>query len=320
MNVPAWSEIEHDTRLGLVLLADACRHMVRSEDRDNAVGAAMLGIKDLPDEALDVLIKDREFLSSVSIADTHLAACVRHCFDVITVLRPLEEVDLEAERAEGTAWLSYYLSLIPRETIGGVDYSGKFHLPGAPLVTILEMAQARVKLAEYVQNLVLTNNSGFGFTPNEISRLGRVDIRTVRNAMGPKGDSPIRTVRPRTRNDTVWGDPLDTSEWLAGRRGFQPGGLSAEWVSRNFDNIKSFETAAALPGLVTWLNGQSTDELATSLGWQVDRIRDWTRGRAVSPDFAEELAAATGLDRVSYRKLIERVVESAQWLEQSLLD
>jgi hypothetical protein len=215
----------------------------------------------------------------------------------------------QEERAEGAAWLSYYLSLIPRETLGGVDYSGKFQLPGAPLVTLLEMAQARVKLAEYVQNLVLTNNSGFGFTPNEISRLGRVNIRTVRNAMGPRGASPIRTVRPKTRNDTVRGDPLDTIEWLAGRRGFQPGGLSAEWVSRNFGNLKSFRTAAALPGLVTWLNGQTTKELAATLGWQLDRVRDWIRGRAVWPDAAEELAAATALDRAGYRTLIERVVE-----------
>lgn len=53
-----------------------------------------------------------------------------------------------------------------------------------------------------------------------IAYLGDVDLRTVRNAMGPRGDKPIRsTARPKpagARSDLVYGNPLDAIEWLAG--------------------------------------------------------------------------------------------------------
>jgi hypothetical protein len=57
------------------------------------------------------------------------------------------------------------------------------------------LAQARISLAEFVQDLVLRGSLGSGFTARQISYLARVDLRTVRNAMGPKGDRPIRTIR-----------------------------------------------------------------------------------------------------------------------------
>src|SRR5688572_30005302 len=142
MKIPTWNDIEHDARLGLVLLADGCRHMVARDNQEDAVGPAMLGLKELPESFLEELAKDRQFLTSVSISATHFAACIRHCFDLITVLRPLEEIDLEEEKAEGAAWLAYYLSLIPTETVGGVDCRHVFRDPKAPLVTLLGMAQA----------------------------------------------------------------------------------------------------------------------------------------------------------------------------------
>jgi hypothetical protein len=310
-HVPAWSGIKDDLRVSFVLVADACRYMTDVGERGDAAASAILDIDELPEQKLDELIKDREFLGSVSVADTVLADCARHCFDLITVLGPLEEINIKEETAN-VHWLAHFLSFIPKKAISGINYTGTFHHPQAPLQVLLGMAQARLRLAEYVQKLVLTSDAGLGYTPQEISLLGNIDIRTVRNAMGPKGDKPIRSGaragRGRGRS-VVSSDPLDTVEWLAGRRGFHPGRLSPDWVDRHFLNIKTLEAAAALPGLVTWLNRRTTDELASVLGWPAGRVRDWIRGRAISPDAAEEIGTAARLDGAGYRKLMERLMK-----------
>jgi len=309
--LPAWKAIEDDVRIGFVLVADACRYMVGMGRRGDAAASAILGTKKVPGHHLDDLIQNREFFGSIDISETHFAACARRCFDLVTVLDPLEQIDVDEAKTEGTQWLSYFLSFIPREAMGGGDFTGTFHHPDAPLPVLLGMAEARLALAEYVQNLVRESDSGSGFTAKELSFLGEVDVRTVRNAMGPKGDKPIRSnANPRredARSELVLGDPLDAIEWLASRRGFHPGRLSPEWVNRHLGGIGTLEAAAALPGLTTWLNRTTTEQLASSAGWQVDRVRDWTRARSIDVSSADEIGAAAGLDVAAYRELIGRV-------------
>lgn len=311
VQLPAWNAIEEDLRVGLVLVADACRYMAGMGKRGDAAASAILGIKNVPKQHLDDLIRDREFLSKVKISDTSFAACTRRCFDLVTVLGPIEQIDVDDEKVEGTQWLSYFLSFMPREAQGGWDYTGTFQCSDAPLVILLGMAEARLALAEYVQNFVRESDSGTGFTPKEIAFLGDVDVRTVRNAMGPKGDKPIRSnAKPKAdeaRSDLVLGDPLDALEWLAGRRGFHPGRLSPEWVNQHLAGVKSRDAAAALPGLVAWLNQITTEQLASSLGWPADRVREWTRAHTMDVNTAEQVAAAAGLDVTAYRDLIARV-------------
>jgi hypothetical protein len=129
--------------------------------------------------------------------------------------------------------------------------------------------------------------------------------------MGPNGDKPIRSnAKPKgkdARSDLVLGDPLDAIEWLAGRRGFHPGRLSPEWVNQQLAGIQSREAAAGLPGLVTWLNRTTTEQLASALGWPADRVREWTRAHSTDVNAAEQVAAAAGLDVAAYRDLIARV-------------
>lgn len=309
--LPTWTTIEKDLRIGLVLVADGCRYLVGTGERGNAAAAAILGIKEVPAEQLDDLVEDPQFLSAVAVSETQFAASSRRCFDLVTILRPLEEVDVDEEKAEGTNWLSYFLSFVPRQAMGGLDYTGSFHHPEAPLVILLGMAEARIALAESVQTLVRQGESGIGFTPKEIAFLGDVDLRTVRNAMGPKGDKPIRsTARPKptgVRSDLVFGDPLDAIEWLAGRRGFHAGRLSPEWVNGFLENIPSLQAAAALPGLLAWLNRTTTEELAGKVGWPIERVRGWTRGRGLDAAQAVKIGAAVGLDRAAYREAIKRL-------------
>ncbi len=309
--LPNWSAIEEDVRIGLVLAADACRYMVGMGARGDRAAGAILGIAEVPAEHLDDCIEDPGFLRSVAVSDTAFSLVARRCFDLVTILQPIEEIAVEDERAEGADWLSFFLSFMPRRAMGGLDYTGVFHHPDAPLVILRDMAEARLALAEYVQNLVRLGQSSIGFTPRQIAFLGDVDLRTVRNAMGPKGDKPIRSnARPKpsgVRSDLVFGDPLDAIEWLAGRRGFHAGRLTPGWVDRHLAGVTSLQAAAALPGLVAWLNRTTTEELAANLGWPVGRARDWTRGRGLDAAQASDIGAAAGLDGGAYRDLMQRL-------------
>jgi hypothetical protein len=210
-------------------------------------------------------------------------------------------------------WLSYFLAALPREAMGGLDFTGIATDADAPLVSLLRNAEARLHLVEFVQGLFGDPRIGFGFTPGEIAILGGTDVRTVRNVMGPKGDKPIRSHgmgKERIgKNDLVLGDPLDALEWLAGRRGFHPGRLSMDWVNEKLSEIQSFQAAAAIPGVIHWLNRSTTVDLAKSLGWPLDRLRKWIRAEECDSADAKLIAVASGLDPAKYRFLIESLLE-----------
>lgn len=308
--LPDWEVIERDIKIGLVVMADACRYLMGfGTERGETVAAALLGIKSVPQEHLDDLIEDESFFNSIKADETDFFVSTQNCYRFNTSLTPLDKVEVEEMRIEGRDWLSYFLSSMPSEAMGGGDYSGLFHSPDAPLVLLRDLTTARVDLAEYVQNFLQFGKSSLILSPREIALLGDVDIRTVRNAMGPKGNKPIQTelLYAGARSDMVYGKPLDVIEWLAGRRGFRSGGLSVSWVEGNFEHIKSLDVACALPGLLAWLNDQTSDQLATRLEWNVATVRDWTRAKSITQSQSQIIAEAVGLDGDKYASLIARL-------------
>jgi hypothetical protein len=306
-----WNIIENDLRIGLVLIAENARYLVGMGKRGDIAASAILGMSEVTDCHMGDRIGDPEFIGKVDIANTHLAMCAKRCFDLVTVLGPIDEIDVEDEEAEGTQWLSYFLSSMPQEAMGGLDYTGKFHNPDAPVVRLLGMAAARLELASFIQNLVLRGVKGSGFTPKEIAYLGDVDVRSVRNVMGPKGDKAIRSnVKPKQKgeeNELVLGDALNALEWLAGRRGFHSGRLSPEWVSQQLPKVSSREVAAVIPAITGWVNRTTTEQLASSLDWPVEKLRAWNSAETVDRSSAAKIAELVGIDPQSYQRLIDLI-------------
>jgi hypothetical protein len=289
-------------------MADATRYMLGCGDRGDRAASALLGRSDVQSIHLDDLIQNDEFLASIVLTDTGLLAAAKHCFDFVTVRAPIEMIQIDEVRVEGVEWLSYFLSVLPREAMGGWDYTGIATNPDAPLVSLLRHAEARLQLAEFVQGLFTEKGTGIGFTPGEIAVLAGTDVRTVRNVMGPKGDKPIRSHglgKERSgKNDLVHGDPLDALEWLAGRRAFHPGRLSTNWVNEKLSEVRSAQAAAAIPGVIIWLNRSTTKDFAKSLNWPLDRLRKWLRAEGINPADAKSIAVASGLDPTNYSSLI----------------
>lgn len=325
---PAWTDVERDIRIVMALAADLCRNMVGTrqlDGRGDKAAATLLGMPNLDDvqgfiveATYDTFERrfDTDFLEKIRIDGTLFAQAARHCYDIVAIRGPIEEIDYEYVRDDGLHWLEYYLSAIPTDSYGtGDDYSGMARDPDASLRLLHDLASARLTLAEYVDDLT----SGYWqewqstcvFTPRDISLLGDVNIRTVRNAMGPKGDKPIRTEaigEKARRSDYVWGDALDSLEWLAGRRGFQPGPLSPQWVDGRVPEMSNLRALAAMPGLVAWINRTTTEELAARLQWSPEKVRNWTRGIDMKVDDARTIAAAAGLDGAAYADRVKALL------------
>ncbi|PBB81213.1 hypothetical protein CK218_12655 [Mesorhizobium sp. WSM3879] len=328
---PAWSNIETDIRIVMSLIADVCRNMIGMRDpngRGDAAAAALLGLPDLSgingfvvEEAYDSFERrpDSEFLAKIDIEGTHFAHAARRCYDLVATRGPIEEIQYQDDRDDGLHWLWYFLSTIPTDSYGtDGDYSGIKHDPDSNLRLLHDLASARLTLAEYVDEVTRATaswekewRSRCVFTPRDISLLGDVNIRTVRNVMGPNGNKPIRTETmggKASRPDLVWGDALDSIEWLSGRRGFQPGPLSPQWVDRRVPEIGSLRALGALPGLVTWINRTTTEELAARLSWPVERVRNWTRGNDIDPEQAHSIAVTAGLDGRAYADRVKALL------------
>jgi hypothetical protein len=308
--LPPWDRFETDLRIALVVVADACRYMLDMNDRGSKAAAAILGMRQVPDGQLDDLI-EQGFLDSVVLTNTTLYSAARRCFEFVATSHDLNKIDVEMEEIEGARWLSYFCSLIPGMALGGRDYSGLFHHPDAPIPTLANAAFAKLALVEFVQGLLNRDMIGLGFTPRNIAELGDLDVRSVRNAMGPKGNRPIRTLKEGGRaadgSDFVEGDPLDSLEWLAGRRGFDVGRIPSDWVNDAMTRIADKRIAAALPGVVAWVNRRTTEKVAKESGLEVHVAKAWMRGKITEVGIAGRIADASGIDRKGYEKLIRRV-------------
>lgn len=325
---PAWIDVERDIRIVMTLAADVMRSMIGMSDpngRGDAAAAVFLGLPDLNgisgslvEETYDTFEgrPNTEFLNKIKIDGTLFANAARRCYNLIAIRGPIEEIDYENDRNEGLLWLEFYLSAIPRDSYGtGDDYTDLAQHPDAPLRLLHDLASARLTLAEYIDDLTrgfwAEWKSTCVFTPRDISLLGDVNIRTVRNAMGPKGNKPIRTETiggKASRSDLVWGDALDSIEWLAGRRGFQPGPLSPKWIDQRIPEIENLRALSAVPGVVAWINRVTTEELAAKLQWPSEKVHSWTRGIDIEADHAPAIAAATGLDGSAYADRVKALL------------
>ncbi|WP_156389064.1 hypothetical protein [Mesorhizobium sp. Root695] len=328
---PPWSAIETDIRTVMALAADVCRNMIglrHPSGRGDAAAAAFLGMETLDgvdgfvvEEIYHSFVRrpDSKFLAKIDIERTQFADAARRCYDLVTNKGPIEHIRYDDDRDDGLHWLWYFLSAIPGDSYGtgAFDYSDLKHDPDSNLRLLHDLTSARLTLAEYVDDLTKADTSWEEwrstcvFTPRDISLLGDVNIRTVRNVMGPKGNKPIRTETmggKASRSDLVWGDALDSLEWLAGRRGFQPGPLSPQWVDGRVPEIGSLRALAAVPGVVAWINRTTTDELAAKLQWPSEKVRSWTRGKDIDPEQAQAISAAAGLDGKAYASGIKSLL------------
>lgn len=328
---PAWTDVQRDIRIVMALTADVIRNMIGMRDpngRGDAAAAAFLGLSDLSGidgflvEATYDSIERRPnaaFLDRIEIDGTLFANAARRCYELVATRGPIEELDYENDRDEGLHWLWYFLSAIPTDSYGSdADYSGIAHDPDSNLRLLHDLASARLDLAEYIDEVTQATASWeemfwpkYVFTPRDVALLGDVNIRTVRNVMGPKGNKPIRTETmggKASRPDHVWGDALDCIEWLAGRRGFQPGPLSPQWVDRRILEVGSLRALGALPGVVAWVNRITTEDLAARLQWSPERVRNWTRGIDMEANHARTIAAAAGLDGVAYADRVKTLL------------
>ncbi|UVD55719.1 hypothetical protein NE852_16690 [Rhizobium sp. Pop5] len=150
------------------------------------------------------------------------------------------------------------------------------------------------------------------FNADDLALLGDVDIRSVRNAMGPSGSKPIRSFKalPTDRDDErAYANPVDALDWLSGRRGFKCGRLDADWVNAGIPSTGSLAALGAVAGMMFWLNGQTTEKMAEKLGWDVGQTRAWTRGEGLDPFAAKRVAEAAGLDSKEYSKQIAKLLK-----------
>ncbi|ODM45870.1 hypothetical protein A9320_27170 [Ruegeria sp. PBVC088] len=306
-NLPPWTRILEDLRVAAVLKADDTRYFLGMNDRGNAAAAAILGMEDVPAQHLDDLIASEAFLAEVAIEGSGIERAAHRSYRLVSAPPALQDIDVSDERAEGTDWLSYFLSALPREAMGGLDHTGVYLSPDAPLQILLTGASATLAIAEVVQGILCDGQLEIGFSAQEIATLGGLDVRSVRNVMGPRGNKPIRTTAALgPRADYVEGDPLDALEWLAGRRGFSGYEISSDWVEQHLAQINTPTAVAAIPMVFAWAQGVTTATLAKRLSWPAERVSGWARSRDIRLADAAALAEAAGLDGTAYRALIER--------------
>lgn len=323
-----WSDFETDMKLAMLLVADGMMNMLGHSPRAVHAAETFLGIK-FPEgfnggfiiyEASEMWGRaDPEaFMASLKIDDTHLHRCVARSYRLLTELRPLSGVEVQDERDEAVDWVRYFLSSIPTDSYGaGDDYSGLVFDRSRPLPRLCNLADAYLSLVEFVQRAV-GSGTGWGessdmivFTADDLALLADVDVRSVRNAMGPSGAKPIRSFRALpgdTDEDRAYADPVDAIEWLSGRRGFVCGRLDAAWIDRDVGATGSLKALCALAGMMFWLNGSTTEKMAETLGWDHARTRDWTRGVGVDAASAFEVATAAGLDAHAFSNRIHQLL------------
>lgn len=313
MQTATWDEIEADLKLGVFLITVAAQSLLPDHHpAAGQYGKAALGSAVDPKQIAAAQADRLEDLAAFEVHGTRFFAVARACFDYVHGTTPLDDLDTADFEAEYLHWMTYFLSAIPSDSYATMmgDYVDRFRerrdkgeeypLPGLQL-----SAAAKVNLASYLQGFPTNREFELGFAPFEIAALAGMSISSVRNFIGPGGRKPIPSM-PSDRAGGVYGRPLDTLEWLAGRRNFDPGPLSNRWLLRAGDHAQHPEDAGALLGIYAWVNRITTETLAERSGLPVEVVKTWTRGDMSSPDDAGPLAEAAGIDPEFYIELVAR--------------
>ncbi len=290
MQTASWDEIEADLKLGVFLITVAAQSMLPAHHpASGPFGKAALGqafdAKRIAADQAD----DLRHLDDFDVSGTRFRQVARACFDLVHGKTPLEEIETQDFEAETLNWMTYFLGAIPSDSYATMmgDYAVRFRehankgdeypLPGLHLA-----AAAKINLAEFLQRFPCDPEMETGFAPFEIAALAGMSISSVRNFIGPDGKKPIRSM-PSKDSTGVYGEPLGTLEWLAGRRNFDPGPLSSRWLEQAGDRAETIEDAGAILGVYAWTNRITTETLAERSGLPIEAVKNWTRGDMASP-------------------------------------
>ncbi|WP_412552417.1 hypothetical protein [Shimia sp. MIT1388] len=313
MKTPAWHQVEQDIRIGFAMVADLVWQITGADGRGEAAAKAVLGIDEAPGYLLADNLDDRDTLNSFDVENTEFFQVAKKAHRLVLPDQRLNDVDVSDNRLLTEQYLNYFIRAIPRDSVGAYDAPYLFQDPEGALQVLLAQYRAKLDLAEMVQELVTDSSSviGVGFTPADVAALGQMNLRSVRNHFGPKGNKAIKSYvigSSAERSDLVMGDPLDSLEWLAARRGFQPGGISQNWANKHLERLSSLEKAAAFAGVFAWCNSTTTEAAAQRLGWEPERFSRWVRSDVEKPGEAEKVASVIGLDPTAYVSTIERLL------------
>lgn len=320
-----WPTFVKDMKIAMILVADGMMNMMGRNPRATAAAEAFLGIR-IPSDVTGFLVSEAAdewgdpdgFLSSIDINATHFYGTVLRAYTLLTNLAPIHEVRFQDERDESLDWVGYFLTVVPTDSYGtGDDFSDIVQNPERPLPFLYRAGYAYLSLVEFVHR-TLGSTAHWGessdkivFNADDLALLADVDIRSVRNAMGPTGSKPIRSFKALATDgdERAFADPIDALDWLSGRRGFRCGRLDADWVNGEIPKTGSIEALGAAAGMMFWLNGSTTDAMAAKLEWDVARARAWTRGEGIDPFSAKRVAATAGLDPEIYSRQIAKLTK-----------
>ncbi len=313
MQTASWEEIEADVKLGVFLITVAAQSLLpHYYPAAGQFGKAALGKCFDKDKLASSQADTLEHLEAFDVSGTSFHQVARGCFDFVHGTTPLDRLETQYFEAEHLNWLGYFLQAVPHDEyatpMGGYsdrlrerrDKGDEFPLPGLSLA-----ASAKLNLANYLQEFPRNREYETGFAPFEIAALAGMNISSVRNFIGPAGKKPIRSM-PADERFGVYGDSLDTLEWLAGRRRFDPGPLSSQWPIEAAERASTLEDAGAILGIYAWVNRITTETIAERSGLPVAVVKSWTRGDITSPDDAAPLAEAAGIDPEFYTELVGR--------------
>lgn len=313
MQISSWDEIERDLKLGVFLITVAAQSLIGDRSKPaKAFGKAALGAGLSEDKPAMAQADEIEDVLAFDVTSTHFHQVARLCFDFVNDRSPLNQLDVSDLQSDTLNWMTYFLSAIPHDEYAtqlGVhssrfmehaDKGGEFPLPGLHLA-----ASAKANLVEFLQSFPGELEHGIGFAPYEIAAMAGMNIASVRNFIGPAGNKPIRSM-PSKDSTGVYGQPLDTLQWLAGRRNFNPGPLSSDWLHQGADRIETAEQAGAMIGIYAWTNRITTEMLAERSGLPVEVIVGWTRGELTTTEDAAAIAGAAGVDPEFYNDLVAR--------------
>lgn len=307
-NSASWTEIESSLQLGLVLVADFCE-LILGEERGRLAAKEIIGF-DAGGGVFrdDLAANNRVFLKRVKIDGTQIEHSARRCFRLVTEGTALHKIDVDEIKGDATEWLEYFLKSVPRVAMGGQDMASEIHASDSPLPSLLSAAEATLELASFVQNLPRAKDEDelvqAGFSIKSIAALAQLDIRSVRNEAGPRGKKPLKTTGT---GSAVSCDPLKALEWLAGRRGFNPGYVAPDWMNNQFHLVRSRAVAHAIPGVVGWVNKMQTVEIAGKSGMSAEEVRNWIYNSSGDASFAKRIADTVGLDGFAYEQMVERL-------------